>query len=136
MARRRDAAARSARGATSDDRFWYRVSVQGGAEFILVDPARGTKERAFDHEKLAAALSTAASGRYSALTLPFTEIELPADGRTVEFAAAKRRWSCDRQGSQCTARGEAPSRTERPRRRQRRARFRHLAGRQAGGVRP
>jgi len=100
----------TARGAASaDDRFWYRVSVPGGTEFILVDPARGTKERAFDHEKLAAALSTAASAKYTALTLPFTDIELAADGRSVEFVAAKRRWSCDRQGSQCTSRGDAPA---------------------------
>src|SRR5262245_35190400 len=70
------AAARGA--ATSDDRFWYRVSVPGGAEFILVDPARATKERAFDHDKLAAALSTAASGRYTGLTLPFNDIDFTA----------------------------------------------------------
>jgi hypothetical protein len=42
----------------ADDRFWYRNSIPGGAEFILVDPARGTRERAFDHDRLAAALST------------------------------------------------------------------------------
>ena len=27
------------------DRFWYRNRVPGGAEFVLVDPARGTRER-------------------------------------------------------------------------------------------
>jgi dipeptidyl aminopeptidase/acylaminoacyl peptidase len=99
----------AARGtATSEDRFWYRVSVPGGAEFILVDPARATKERAFDHDKLAAALSTAANGRYTALTLPFNDIDFTADGRSIEFVAAKRRWSCDREGNQCTSKGDAP----------------------------
>src|SRR5262245_23652750 len=96
--------------AAADDRFWYRVTVPGGAEFILVDPARGTKERAFDHDKLAAALSAAANGRYTALTLPFTDIDLTADGRSVEFVAAKKRWSCDRQGTSCTSKGDAPPR--------------------------
>ena len=41
------------------DKFWYRILTPAGSEFILVDPAKGTKTTAFDHEKLAAALSTA-----------------------------------------------------------------------------
>jgi hypothetical protein len=81
-----------------DDRFWYRVTVPGGSEFVLVDPARATKEPAFDHTKLAASLSTAAGESYTALTLPFNEFALTADGRSIEFKAAKRRWRCDRQG--------------------------------------
>src|SRR5215472_13759844 len=43
-----------------DGRFWYRNQIAEGAEFILVDPARKTRERAFDHAKIAAALSRAA----------------------------------------------------------------------------
>src|SRR5688572_22385093 len=42
-----------------DDRFWYRVNVEGGNEFILVDPARATRERAFNHDAVAASLSKA-----------------------------------------------------------------------------
>ena len=90
-----------------DDRFWYRVTVPGGAEFVLVDPARASKEPAFDHAKLAAALSSAASASYTALTLPFNDFTLSADGRAIEFAAAKRRWRCDRQGEACTSLGAA-----------------------------
>jgi len=45
------------------DRFWYRVTTADGSEFVLVDPARGAREPAFDHAKLAAALSTAAGGK-------------------------------------------------------------------------
>ncbi len=92
-----------------DDRFWYRNTIPGGSEFILVDPVRVTRERAFDHERLAAALSAAAAAKYSALTLPFNEFELSGDERSIEFVAAKRRWSCDRQGTACTARGDAPA---------------------------
>ena len=48
----------------TDDRFWYRNTVPGGAEFILVDPARATRERAFDHEQAGRRrLSSAASER-------------------------------------------------------------------------
>lgn len=85
-----------------DDRFWYRVSVPGGAEFVLVDPARATKEPAFDHTRLAAALSSAASGKYTALTLPFNDFEYTSDTTAIEFAASKRRWRCDRAGASCT----------------------------------
>src|SRR5690349_15415176 len=43
-----------------DDRFWYRVTTLEGSEFVLVDPATGTRAPAFDHAKVAAALSAAA----------------------------------------------------------------------------
>ena len=43
-----------------DERFWYRVTTAEGSEFVLVDPAKGTRAPAFDHVKLAAALSSAA----------------------------------------------------------------------------
>src|SRR5215468_4572669 len=51
-------------------RFWYRKSVKGGNEFVLVDADTLAKRPAFDHEKLAASLSAAAEGRYTAVTLP------------------------------------------------------------------
>ena len=42
-----------------DDRFTYRSSTGDGAEFMLVDPVKKTRTRAFDHERMAAALATA-----------------------------------------------------------------------------
>ena len=42
-------------------RFWYAVAGGAGRRFVLVDPAAGTREPAFDHARLAAALA-AASG--------------------------------------------------------------------------
>ena len=42
------------------DLFWYRNSIPGGHEYVLVDPARRTRARLFDHERLATALSAAA----------------------------------------------------------------------------
>jgi dipeptidyl aminopeptidase/acylaminoacyl peptidase len=90
-----------------DDRFWYRVSVPGGAEFVLVDPARAAKEPAFDHPAVAAALSAAAKSTYTALTLPFNDFDYSADGAAIEFDAAKRRWRCDRAGTSCAALGDA-----------------------------
>ncbi len=41
-------------------KFWYRKSVKGGNQFVLADATAATKAPAFDHGKLAAALSAAA----------------------------------------------------------------------------
>src|SRR5262245_59390612 len=41
-------------------RFWYRKSVKGGNQFVMVDAATVVKSAPFDHAQLAAALTTAA----------------------------------------------------------------------------
>src|SRR5262245_12053604 len=52
--------------------FWYRKSVKGGNEFVFVDPAAATKAPAFDHAKLATAMSAAGVPNATALNLVFT----------------------------------------------------------------
>ena len=69
----------------SSDRFWYRRSVEGGNEFIVVDAATRAKTPAFDHAKLAAAISSAAGGKYTAVTLPFSTFSFTEDGNAIEF---------------------------------------------------
>jgi dipeptidyl aminopeptidase/acylaminoacyl peptidase len=76
-------------------RFWYRRSVKGGHEFVLFDVERLAKRPAFDHERLAAALSSAAGKEYKALELPFTTIEFVDDERAIEVAFDDARWKCD-----------------------------------------
>ncbi|PYO68396.1 MAG: S9 family peptidase, partial [Gemmatimonadetes bacterium] len=44
----------------ADGRFWYRIAIPQGFEYVLVDPAKRTRGRLFDHAALAAALSRAA----------------------------------------------------------------------------
>lgn len=92
------------------DRFWYRTATPQGAEFMLVDPARGTKAPAFDHAKLAAALSAVTGQQYSAAELPFSRIELADDGRFVAFDAAGRHYRCDVGGTHCADEGAAVDR--------------------------
>src|SRR5689334_21603871 len=41
------------------DHFWYPRTVKGGTEFVLGDAGAASKRLAFDHEKLAAAVSSA-----------------------------------------------------------------------------
>jgi dipeptidyl-peptidase 4 len=45
--------------ALDDGRFWYRDASQSGINYILLDPAKGTRAAAFDQVKLAAALHAA-----------------------------------------------------------------------------
>ncbi|HEX9094004.1 MAG TPA: DPP IV N-terminal domain-containing protein, partial [Coriobacteriia bacterium] len=85
------------------DRFWYRNAVPEGNEFVLVDPARRTRARAFDHAALAAALSRASDTTYDPFHLPFTQFEFSADRRSIVFEAAGRRWTCDTRGARCAA---------------------------------
>ena len=42
------------------ERFWYRSTTRSGAEFVLVDAVKRQRTPAFDHVRLAAALSAAA----------------------------------------------------------------------------
>jgi dipeptidyl aminopeptidase/acylaminoacyl peptidase len=86
----------------ADDRFWYRNTIPGGSEFVLVDPARRTREVAFDHGAVAAALSKVSGNTYSATALPLTQLQFSDDGKTMELTAGDRRWSCDRAGSGCS----------------------------------
>ncbi|MET0752329.1 MAG: DPP IV N-terminal domain-containing protein [Pyrinomonadaceae bacterium] len=85
------------------DRFWYRVLTAQGSEFIMVNPATGTREPAFDQTKLAAAISTATGGKYEAARLPFLTFSFSPDGKSIMFPAAKKFWKCDIQAYNCAA---------------------------------
>ncbi|MBN1509687.1 MAG: prolyl oligopeptidase family serine peptidase [Sedimentisphaerales bacterium] len=76
--------------------FWYRNDLSGNTkEFILVDAEQGTRQAAFDHPRLAAALSKAAGTEYQANQLPFNNIEFTDDARSVRFTVEETGWTCD-----------------------------------------
>jgi dipeptidyl-peptidase 4 len=77
------------------DRFWYRTRTPRGHEFVMVDAARGTRERAFDHERLAWALTEAGDTTYSPWSLPLEALRPLQDGRGLGFELERRRWTCD-----------------------------------------
>jgi dipeptidyl aminopeptidase/acylaminoacyl peptidase len=109
-------------------KFWYRKTVTGGSSFMLVDAAAASKAPAFDHARLAAVLSTAANGKYTAVTLPFTTFQFVDSQQAIEFsiggggpggggqgggaAAGGNRWRCSLSSYECTrlpaAAGGAP----------------------------
>ena len=90
-----------------DERFTYRSTSASGSVFLLVDPVKRTREPAFDHTKLAAALSAATGRAFTERQLPFQAIERSPDGKMVAFDIEARRWSCDTQGTRCAVAGEA-----------------------------
>lgn len=87
-----------------DDRFTYRSNTgDGTSEFMLVDPAKKTRQPAFDHARLATALAAASGTTVDAKKLPFQTIELSADGTSVSFDVAAKRYTCDVAGAACTS---------------------------------
>jgi dipeptidyl aminopeptidase/acylaminoacyl peptidase len=86
-----------------NDQFWYLSTTSKKTEFILVDPAKKTRAVAFDHQKLADALSTATGTKYEAAKLPFQAISFSADGKSVSFTVAGKKWKYDLAGGQVTA---------------------------------
>src|SRR5688572_17104026 len=55
----------------NDAKFWYRNLLKNGTrEFVLVDAEKGKRGPAFDHAKLATALSKAANEKYETDRLP------------------------------------------------------------------
>jgi dipeptidyl aminopeptidase/acylaminoacyl peptidase len=78
------------------NKFWYRNLNATGSEYVMVDPAKGTRTAAFDHQKLAAALSTATGKQYNANRLPVNIISFSADGKDMTFSVgAGKNWKVD-----------------------------------------
>jgi hypothetical protein len=98
-------------------RFWYRKSVKGGYEFVVLDTQTLAKKPAFDHERLASSLSTAAGDKYTAVTLPFNSFEFVDSETAITFTVTGSSWRCGLSDYTCQKtgiasvgqRGNAPS---------------------------
>ena len=84
-------------------RFWYRKSVRGGNVFVLVDVNPPQKRPAFDHDKVAAALSTATKKTYTGVTLPFRSIAFVDNDRAIDITVDSARWRCTLAEDRCVA---------------------------------
>src|SRR5262245_59925110 len=94
-------------------RFWYRKSVKGGNEFVVVDANTLVKKPAFDHERLAASLSAAAGQTYSAVTLPFNTFRFTNNENEITFGAGGSNWSCGLADYACKNTGPAAGQGQR-----------------------
>jgi dipeptidyl aminopeptidase/acylaminoacyl peptidase len=85
----------------------YRVSVTGGNRFMLVDADQWAKQPAFDHVRVAAALSSATGDAYTEISLPFPSITLVENGTAFEGNVGQSRYRCAVTGASCTRVGAA-----------------------------
>ena len=93
-------------------RFWYRNKIRQGAEFVVVDPLRASRDPLFDNARLAAAISIAADTSIDPTKLPFRTFRFARDGddeRNIEFRFGKRRLTCDIGAYRCLSQDTLPS---------------------------
>ena len=64
---------------------WYKTKTAEGIHFILIDADKKTKQPAFDHQKLAQALSAATQQKVDPRQLPFGEISFTEDLNEITF---------------------------------------------------
>jgi len=103
-------------------RFWYRCRVPGGKRFILVDPGEKSRAPAFDHARLAAALSRTTDKSFEADSLPFDSITLDPEKNHLTFEVEGAAWTCSLVDYSLQKGGAAPPEPARAGRRDRRIR--------------
>ena len=96
------------------NRFWYRRSVAGGNEFVIADVGGATTTPAFDHAKLAEALSNVGRESYKAGTLPFSTFDFADKETAIEVNVEELRWKCTLSDYQCTKIGISTDPRHRP----------------------
>ncbi len=82
-------------------RFWFRNSAKDGNEFVVYDAESLARRAAFNHEKIASALSTAAGRAFKPFRLPFNSITFVDSERAIEFNFDGSGWRCDVEGNSC-----------------------------------
>lgn len=87
-------------------RFWYRTSGPEGAQFVLVDSVQSASAPAFDHARLAAALSAAMKQEYKATKLPFENFQLAKDGKSITVHVNGKTLQCSLADYKCTPSSE------------------------------
>jgi dipeptidyl aminopeptidase/acylaminoacyl peptidase/uncharacterized protein (DUF885 family) len=100
------------------NRFWYRNDLADGArEFILVDAVRGERRPAFDHVRLAAALSRVTGKTCRSTHLPIDTLDVATDGN-LRLRVESKGWKCNLASYRLTEEREpfASSNRSRPRR--------------------
>jgi dipeptidyl-peptidase 4 len=79
----------------ADGGLMYQNSIAEGTEYVIVDPTTGTRERAFDHERMAEALEAILDQPMDPFGMRLARFEAIGDGRGLGFELDRRRWECD-----------------------------------------
>ncbi|MHC4520959.1 MAG: DPP IV N-terminal domain-containing protein, partial [Planctomycetota bacterium] len=76
--------------------FWYRNNLADGKRrYILVDAESGTRQPAFDHQRLAAALGLAGDEAIDSDKLDIGKLTYVDSNMTLQFTGYGKRWRCD-----------------------------------------
>jgi dipeptidyl aminopeptidase/acylaminoacyl peptidase len=75
-------------------RFYYRRTTPTGFEFVVVDAGTQEKRPAFDHNRLAESLSTAAAETYRGSRLPFQNFTTADSLGSIDMTIDGARWNC------------------------------------------
>src|SRR4029078_6120888 len=84
-------------------------TTQDGDEFVIIDPARGTRSAAVDSAKIASALSSASGTSLDARPFPLTDLDFSSGRSVASFKVGDRNWQCDLQSLKCTAEARSPT---------------------------
>ena len=93
------------------NRFWYRRVEKKESQFILVDAEANSVAPAFDHARLAAALSMASKKDYKPSELPLLEFDFVDSGKAIRFVIDKTQWTCRLADYGCQQTGPDPDST-------------------------
>lgn len=91
-----------------DDTFWYHLQTRDGDRFVFVDPEAGVKRAAFDHGRLAEALTRRTGYEISAERLPFLHFDYVDDREAIRFGFREKIWRCDIIRYRCSEVGVLP----------------------------
>ncbi|NNF13497.1 MAG: prolyl oligopeptidase family serine peptidase [Gemmatimonadetes bacterium] len=75
-------------GWLDDGTFWYANDIPGGTEYLLVDPGARRQGRAFDHQRMAQAMSVVLGTAVDPLELPIRDLTF--EGHTVVVGVTTR----------------------------------------------
>ena len=75
--------------------FWYKNTVRGEDEYILVDPEKAIRREAFSKDKLAQALSKATGETVMPNALGISNVKFKDDNKSLVFKFNEKFWKCD-----------------------------------------
>jgi dipeptidyl aminopeptidase/acylaminoacyl peptidase len=89
--------------------FWYRNFLKDSTlEYIYVDAAKGQKQKAFDHTRLAQAVGKAAGKTYDASRLRINNMIFENNAKQISFQMDGKWWRCDLTSYDCVSTSAPP----------------------------
>lgn len=92
-----------------DKQLWYRVDIPEGQKFYHVDAVSHVKRPAFDHERLASALTERSDREFRTYQLPFRHFNYLGRGQLISFQFNGRSWICDIEVYECQEPEDLPN---------------------------